>query len=132
MSKAYRFEELNVYKVAKEISHGVYDLSAKGEFFRDYALKNQIRDASVSIFSNICEGYERDGDKELRQFLYYAKGSAGEVRSQLIFAYERGYFDQVSYKKYYDMLIYESRMLKSMINSINETGHGGKKFKPME
>lgn len=77
------FEELDIWKKGMEITMKVYELSSTGFFSKDYALKTQIRDACISITSNIAEGYERDGVKEQIQFLYYAKGSAGEVRSQL-------------------------------------------------
>jgi len=84
MSKIERFEDFDAWKLARRLTHAIYDVSAVGEFSRDFALRDQIRRASISIVSNIAEGFERDGDKEFLQFLSIAKGSCGEVRAQLI------------------------------------------------
>src|SRR6266498_1484156 len=64
---------------------------AAGKFVNDFGLKDQIRRASVSILSNMAEGFERGGDKEFVQFLAIAKGSCGEVRAQLYVALDQGY-----------------------------------------
>jgi four helix bundle protein len=61
----------------------VYHATEQGAFARDYALRDQMRRAAISIMSNIAEGFERNSDKEFRHFLYVAKASAGEVRSLL-------------------------------------------------
>lgn len=86
-----RFEELEAWKLARALTNDIYDATLVGEFNRDFSLRDQIRRASISIVSNIAEGYERDGDKEFVQFLYIAKGSCGEVRAQLYLAYDRNY-----------------------------------------
>ncbi len=82
MSKINSFEELNVWKESRSFNKKLYLISNNGLFDKDFDLKRQIRRASISISSNIAEGFERNTDKEFIQFLYYAKGSAGEVRSQ--------------------------------------------------
>ena len=64
---------------------------AEGKFEKDFGLRDQIRRASVSVMSNIAEGFERSADREFRRFLYIAKGSAGEVRSQLFVALDLEY-----------------------------------------
>lgn len=69
----------------------VYRMSGNGEFGKDFGLRDQIRRASVSVMSNIAEGFEGGSDKDFQRFLYMAKGSAGEVRSQLFVALELGY-----------------------------------------
>ncbi|HSY53381.1 MAG TPA: four helix bundle protein [Opitutaceae bacterium] len=73
------FEDLNVWQLAIELAATIYQIF---EHSRDYSFKDQIQRAAISISSNIAEGYERGSNKEFVQFLYYAKGSCGEVRSQ--------------------------------------------------
>ena len=69
----------------------MYRVSGRGKFEKDFGLRDQIRRASVSVMSNIAEGFERCSDREFHRFLYIAKGSAGEVRSQLFVALDLGY-----------------------------------------
>jgi four helix bundle protein len=80
MAKIERFEDIESWKIAREVTKLIYSESSKGNFSKDFALVNQIRRASVSILSNIAEGFERGGNKEFLQFLAIAKGSCGEVR----------------------------------------------------
>ena len=68
-----RFEELEVWKLAMECANLIYDVTSTGKFSRDYVLRDQIRRAAVSIFSNIAEGFERDGNKEFSNFLSIAR-----------------------------------------------------------
>jgi four helix bundle protein len=82
-----RFEDLRVWQMAVERAAEVYELFAG---CRDFGFKDQIQRAAVSISSNIAEGFERGSNKEFLQFLYYAKGSCGEVRSQLRLARRLG------------------------------------------
>ena len=80
---AQTFEELFIYQRARELTNAVYALTRSGAFAGDSALAQQIRRASVSIMSNVAEGFERGTSTEFIQFLYIAKGSCGEVRVQL-------------------------------------------------
>ena len=82
------FEELLAWQKARRITKEIYLVTSVGKFAGDYGLKDQIRRAAVSIMSNIAEGYERGGRSEFHQFLIVAKGSCGEVRSQLYVAYD--------------------------------------------
>ena len=79
MSKIEKFEDLKVWQKSREINLKIYQLSNKGVFAKDFGLRDQIRRASISILSNIAEGFERNGNKEFGQFLSVAKASAGEV-----------------------------------------------------
>ena len=81
MAKIEKFEDLKVWQKAREVNLHLYNLSNKGTFSKDFALRDQIRRASVSIVSNIAEGFERNGNKEFNQFLSIAKASAGEIRA---------------------------------------------------
>ncbi|MDO8137782.1 MAG: four helix bundle protein [Candidatus Brocadiales bacterium] len=82
MEKAEGFEDLVVWQKARELVKRVYELTKGKEFARDFSLVDQLRRASVSVLSNIAEGFERGSNVEFIQFLYVAKGSCGEVRAQ--------------------------------------------------
>ncbi len=85
------FEDLEVWKEARRLTQQVYQATEDTRFSKDFGLRDQIRRASVSVMSNIAEGFERGGNQEFMQFLYIAKGSCGEVRSQLYMALDQGY-----------------------------------------
>src|SRR5216684_4253257 len=87
------FEDLEVWKEARRLTQRIYQLTKNENFSKDFALRDQIRRAAVSIMSNIAEGFERSGTAEFNQFLATAKGSAGEVRAQLYVALDQGYLE---------------------------------------
>ncbi|MGQ0695880.1 MAG: four helix bundle protein [Nitrospiraceae bacterium] len=89
--KIEKFEDIKAWQTARDLISAVYRVSGKGKFGKDFGLRDQIRRASVSIMSNIAEGFERCSDKEFHRFLYIVKGSAGEVRSHLFVALDLGY-----------------------------------------
>ncbi len=97
--KILKFEDLESWRKARKITNKVHEASAAGSFMRDSALKDQIRRASISILSNIAEGFERGGDKEFLQFLAVAKGSCGEVRAQLYIAADQGYLSHELFQR---------------------------------
>ncbi len=82
--KINRFEDLEVWKLSRIFVKEIYSITNTNPFSKDFGLREQIRRASISIMSNISEGYERKGKKEFIHFLYLSKGSAGEIRSQLL------------------------------------------------
>ena len=92
MATFERFEDIEAWQKARELTREIYRVSRQGEFARDFDLRSQIRRAAVSIMSNIAEGFERDGVKEFSQFLSTSTGSAGEVASDLYVALDQGYF----------------------------------------
>ena len=89
--KVSRFEELIAWQKAKALCVQVYRVTNTGLFARDFGLRDQIQRASVSVMSNIAEGFDRKSRPEFARFLTFARGSAGEVRSQLYLAAELGY-----------------------------------------
>jgi len=91
MGTISRFEEIEVWKNARELTKQIYQLSAIGAFSRDFGLKDQIRRAAVSIMSNIAEGFESQTQALFIKYLGVAKASAGELRSQLYVALDLGY-----------------------------------------
>lgn len=94
MTTAKRFEELEVWQKAKELTNLIYRLSASGNFARDFGLRDQMRRAAVSIMSNIAEGFESQTQAIFIQYLARAKGSAGELRAQLYITLEQNYLTQ--------------------------------------
>ena len=88
------FEDLFIWQKAIEFAKEIYLITEKKGLRNDFGLKNQMRDSAVSISSNIAEGFERRSRKEYLNFLNIAKGSAGEIRSQLYVAFEVGYIEK--------------------------------------
>jgi four helix bundle protein len=129
MSTIDRFEDLEAWKLARVLTGYIYTSSAVGNFGRDFALRDQIRRASIPVVSNIAEGFERDGDKEFIQFLSMAKGSRGKVRAQLCPAFDQKY---ISEKEFHDLTakaIQLSRVLSGLIRYLRQSQFSGKKYK---
>lgn len=118
--KVESFEDLRVWQKGIELVKQIYILTKEGELSRDFGLRDQLRRASVSISTNIAEGFERSTRKEYLNFLNIAKGSAGEVRSLLRVALEVGYLEQQTYTKLYNQAMELSRMLSNQIQAINQ------------
>ena len=98
-NKSYkRFEDMEVWQDAKDIAIEIYKVTSLFDPRKDFSLIDQLRRSALSISSNIAEGYERSSKKELRQYLNIAKGSAGELRSQLLIAKEIGKVNDQSSK----------------------------------
>lgn len=129
MARIEKFEDIEAWKLAREVTRLIYNVSSSGNFSKDFALVNQIRRPSISILSNIAEGFERGGDKEFIQFLTVAKGSCGEVRAQLYVAYDQNYIDKEQYVLVHDKLIETSRMLSGLIKYLQKSDLKGSKFK---
>ena len=95
--KVEKFEDLIAWKKAREMTKEIYQFTGDGDFSRDFGLRDQIRRASVSIMSNLAEGFERGSAKEFHQFLVIAKASCAEVRSQLYVAFDVGYVSEANF-----------------------------------
>jgi four helix bundle protein len=115
MATIERFEDMAVWEESRAFANTVYQVTASGRFAKDFALRDQIRKAAVSIPSNIAEGFERDRRGEFVQFLRYAKGSAGEVRSQLYHARDRGYIDEETFEELRAEVVSLSRQIQGFI-----------------
>jgi len=131
MAKIEKFEDIEAWKQAREITKSIYQISSAGSFSKDFALVNQIRRASISILSNIAEGFERNGDKEFIQFLTIAKGSCGEVRAQLYVALDQDYIDKNQFTVIEGKLSETSRMLSGLIRYLQQSDFKGAKFKQL-
>ena len=117
MATIRQFEDLKIWKLARQLAKDVYAMTCKAAFSKDFGLRDQIQRAAVSIGSNIAEGFERDSNSELAKFLSYAKGSAGEVRSQLYTALDLGYISETEANSMRENLIAESRMISRFQSS---------------
>jgi len=116
-----RFEDLEVWQKGCSITKQIYILTRGEAFNRDYGLKDQIRRASVSIPSNIAEGFERESPKDYCRFLLIAKGSCGEVRTQLYIAQSLGYVDSEQFNSLNMDCCKLSAMLSNLIRAIQST-----------
>ena len=129
MATFQRFEQIVVWQKAREFTRKIYEVTGQGAFARDFGLKDQLRDASVSIMSNIAEGYERSGNAEFKQFLSIAKGSSGEIRSELYVALDQRYITEATFTSLTNEAIEISKMLNSLMNYLQGSGIRGTKFK---
>lgn len=123
------FEELRIWQDARILSKEIYVITDTEKFSKDYRFCSQIRAAAGSIMDNIAEGFERDGKKEFVQFLYVAKASCGEVRSQLARAYDCGYISIDIYEEYRVKCLSESSSIASFIAYLKKTDIDGLKYK---
>ena len=129
MATISKFEDIEAWQLAREMTKAIYAISNDGAFARDFGLRDQIRRASVSIMSNIAEGFERAGDKEFLQFVSLAKGSSGEVRAQLYVALDAGYIDQQTFSRLSDMATQINRMLAGLMKYLRSSELKGSKYK---
>lgn len=128
MSKAGKFEDLKIFQDARQLSKKVYEVTRVEDWRRDSRFVQQIHASAGSVMDNIAEGYERDGNKEFVNFLYIAKGSCGEVRSQIIRASDVGFITDEKAKELYNDCIALSRAIANFIKSIKSSGISGTKF----
>lgn len=114
------FENLEVYKMAVKFTAKVYELLKKSPLKEDFAMVDQMRRATISISNNVSEGFERETDKELIRFLYFSKGSAGEVRNLFNLMEEIGYFEAVELDEYKKDIINISKQLANYIKYVKK------------
>lgn len=120
MAKVDRFEDLKVWQHAIEIGLKIYHLVDKTPVSKDYRAKDQLIGAAISISSNIAEGFEYNGTRQFIRYLAIAKGSAGELRSQLYLFLKAEKISQSEYETLYGELIQISSEIKGFIKYLNE------------
>ena len=130
MSTVKDFEELVIYQKARKLAKQVYDITREGHFQFDSRFIQQIRAAAGSVSDNIAEGFERQGNKEFINFLYIAKGSCGEVRSQLIRAFDVGHISEQTFSQMYNDCRTLSLGILNMIKSLKSSDMKGTKYQP--
>ena len=126
------FEELAYWQKGRELTKTVYRTSRSGEFAKDFALRDQVRRACISVTSNIAEGFERGGDKEFVQFLSQAKGSCGEVRSQLYVALDEGYISEAQFAVMKGLALETSRAIAGMMGYLTRSQLRGSKYRTLD
>lgn len=129
MAIAKRFEDLEVWQLARDLTRIVYKVSSGGRLAKDFCLRDQLRKASVSVMSNLAEGFERGGSREFLQFVALAKGSCGEVRSQLYVALDQEYIGQADFDRVFELTVRLSRMLASLLRYLRNSPISGSKYK---
>ena len=98
-----RFEEIEAWKTARQLTNLMYEFTAQEKFARDFGLRDQIRRAAVSVMSNIAEGFESHTQAQFIRYLGVAKASAGEVRSQLYVALDQSYISKEQFDQAFDI-----------------------------
>jgi four helix bundle protein len=126
--KVTNFEDLRIWQMASELCVKIYKVTRNGEFKYDDRFVQQIRSSSGSIMDNIAEGFERQGNKEFKYFLFIAKGSAGETRSQIIRAHDVGFIDDETYSELYNDCIRLSASINSFIQSLKKSDYKGTRY----
>lgn len=115
MSRIERFEEINAWQAARQLTNSVYDVSKQGNFRRDFGLRDQICRAAGSAMHNIAEGFDAGSDKEFVRFLKYARRSASEVQSQLYLALDQNYIEPAQFQDLYEQATRTKKMLNAFI-----------------
>lgn len=129
MATIQKFEELEVWQLARSISNKIYPLTFQEPIAKDFRFKDQVRGTCGSIMDNIAEGFERGSKLEFINSLTIAKGEAGELKSQLYRGLDNAYFSQILFQELYDMVNSITKMLTVFINYLNKTTHKGQKYK---
>lgn len=129
MATITRFEDLEVWKKARVLCKDIHAILSSGSLATDYRLRDQMNGSSGSIMDNIAEGFERDGNNEFILFLAYSKGSAGELRSQLVRALDRNHITQQQFDALNEQTIEVGRMLSGLISYLKTSDIRGNKFK---
>ena len=128
MEKVRRFEDLEVFQRARMLCKEIYRITKVEPFKNDFRFVQQIRASSGSIMDNIAEGFERNGNKEYINFLYIAKGSCGELRSQLLRAFDAEFVVKDDFDKLYNEAEEIGKLLFRLIQSIRQKGNPGSKY----
>jgi four helix bundle protein len=124
---AKRFEDLIFWQKARDLTRLIYTYTQNGHFKIDYGFKDQIQRSSVSVMSNIAEGFGRGSNSEFAQFLFVAKGSLSEVKSQLYVAMDLNYITNTEFKKAYEITEEISKLINAFIKSLKDDKKRGLK-----
>jgi len=132
MTVLTRFEDIDAWQKARQLSTMVYEYTKQDAFKKDYGLCDQIRRASVSVMSNIAEGFDRSDNKEFIQFLFIAKGSTAEVESQLYVALDNNYITREQFAEITTLTKDVKSLLSGFIRYLKKSDMKGYKFKNIE
>ena len=129
MAKVERFEDLKMWQDARNLCQKIFVISTQTELKNDFGLKNQIRNSSGSVMDNIAEGFERGGNAEFIQFLGFAKGSAGETRSQVYRLFDSKYIDDKVCNQFINETENLSKQISNFIKYLKTSDLKGFKYK---
>jgi len=113
-----RFEELIAWQKARSLTKAIHEITERGGFRKDFALRDQVRRAAVSVMANIAEGFDRGGRSEFHQFLVIAKGSCAELRSQLYIAKDIGYIDEHTFNEVYGQILETGKLIAGLRSAV--------------
>ena len=111
-----RFEDIEAWQLARELTRKVYALTKHQPFSKDYSLKDQIRKAAGSSMHNIAEGFDAETTPEFLRFLSYAQRSCTEVQSELYVALDENYIDEAEFKTTYELAGRTRAAIRGFIN----------------
>ena len=123
-----QFEDLEIWQEARDLCKHIFTLTSKEPFLKDYKFRDQIRSSSGSIMDNIAEGFGRGGNKEFLQFLFIAKGSCNETRSQGYRAFDYNYITEEELKIVLEKTETIAKKLTSLINYLKKDRARGTKY----
>ncbi len=123
------FEEFPIWQKARTLSKFVFEITSEEPFNKDFRFRDQIRASSGSVMDNISEGFERTGNKEFIQFLYIAKGSCGETRSQSYRAHDFSYITQETLEQLKEKTTEISSEIAGLIKYLKNSDYKGSKYK---
>ena len=129
MATLTRFEDIEAWQLGRDLKRSIYSFSRKGEFARDFSLRDQIRRAAISVTANIAEGFGRGGNREFIQFLSNSKGSCAEVQDHLYTAIDEGYVSESDFQKLYEQAALVGRKIGAFMTYLQRSEMRGTKFR---
>lgn len=129
MSTLKCFEDIEVWQLAREFNKSIHHLIQNSGILNNFKLRDQMYGSGGSIMDNIAEGFERDNNREFVLFLSYAKGSAGEIRSQLYRSLDFNYIDEGAFETHCAKAKRISRKLRKLIDYLKKSGVRGLRYK---
>jgi four helix bundle protein len=134
VAKVTSFEDLDIWKLARQLAKDIYVLGNKGHLSKDFELRNHLNKTAGSIMDNIAEGFERGGNREFVQFLSIAKGSAAELRSQVWRALDREYISRSDFETLQEKSQTISKKISNLMAYLQSSSLRGSKYanEPLE
>ena len=129
MATIQKFEDLEVWKKARELSRKIYPLTYEAPIVNDFRIRDQIRGSVGSVMDNIAEGFERGSKLEFINCLTISKGEVGELKSQLYRCFDNNYISEKVFNELYGLADEITKMLTGFINYLNKSAFKGQKFK---
>ena len=120
MATIEKFEDLQSWQKAREFCRAIYKITTKGDFAKDWSLKDQIKRSAGSSMDNIAEGFDRNSSKEFRQYLFFSKASASEVKSQLYRALDQNYITETEFDEAFSLASDVSKLIGGLLNYLKD------------